>query len=217
MSGGPDRIAERLFRGRAAGAAIWGAVAVASAIELLPWSPGRLLSVALALAFLTLLLAGWFRHASPSNARERIAALVFSVACDTALLVGVAASSGKPELSWFAGASVTASVAWHAWLLARIAHVDEESSVVSARSMTRLREALGIARARAESLHLLAEESGRPELLRHDLEVLIRQIDECQHALRPAAPTAARLADFSGRTRRSAARTWLNESTPPRS
>ncbi len=227
--GVPQDVADQLVRGRIAVAAGSAIVAFGAALFRGGWRTSPLLVGALVLALSTVAFAVSTRHFRPRARRGRSAAIVVLLAIDALVLFVVASAAGGAGIAALLAVLLVASLVVHVRALVRIAAAppaapasgafppqavpmvtaEAEADAVGARA----RELAGIVRARAEALRLAAEEAGVGELLGHDLDVLVRQAEECQRVLRDLEQAlAARLAPTARLPPRVAA-----DDAPPRS
>jgi hypothetical protein len=195
------RVADRLLRGRIAVAASCAVVGLAGAFGIVPWRAAPLLVAALLIAVTSLAFAVTSRRLERGDRQRDAAIVVILLSSDAVALLGVAASAGGPGLALLLAAIAVGSIFVHAVALVRVAtapppaarapprdeaigSVEQELLVELVAAGARAREAAGIVRARAEALRLSVAESGASDVVLHDLEVLVRQAEECQRLLR---------------------------------
>jgi hypothetical protein len=197
-----------------------GVVGLCAAMGWPPWPAATFLVDALLVALVTLCFAIGNHHRAPASIAARVILLSLLLAVDATIVVSLAAGATVGLRSVLA-VELAASVLLHVRALARVLGARDVAAAsgpaVAALATAvgaRGREAIGIVRARAESLRLAAEEAGVTAQLGHDLEVLVRQAEECQRALREIDDA---LEARSARSARLPARPWPSESTPLRS
>lgn len=242
-------VADGLVRGRIGVAAGGAVVGLASVLGWPPWPAAPLLIGALLFSAATLAFAIAAHHVPPAATTVRIVMVALLLGFDAAVFVGMAAVAQERAITTLLILPLSVSLLLHVRALTCIAAPrscrppSEGTPMVEAKPVPELspvtalaeaigsqaREAIGIVRARAEALRLAAEEAGVGELLGHDLDVLVRQAEECQRVLRELEQAldrhlrgAARLPGRAAALRRIAGGApsgdeWPSESTPLRS
>jgi len=212
--------ADSLVRGRMGVAAGCAVVGLGPALGWPPWPPATLLVAALLFALVTLCFAVANHHRAPRSIVARVVLLSLLLAVDATIVVA-SALPAAPILQVLLGFALAVLLTLHVRALARIlagrpatpADPTLRADALN-EAWVRSREAIGIVRARAESLRLSAEEAGVGGLLAHDLDVLVRQAEECQRTLARLPPRGAPGRRATGETNRDE---WPSESTPLRS
>lgn len=237
--GVPQSVTDDLVRGRVAVAAGCAIAGLAAAAGWPPWPASPLLIAALLLALVTLAFAVATHHLPAAALPARVVLIAVLPVFDACVLAGAAGAAGSRGATALLALLLAALLALQARAQLRVLArrtakataakpPGEEAELATLADAIggRVREAIGIARARAEALRLAVDESGAGEVLGHDLDVLVRQVDECQRALRelehavalrqrgaarlppPAPPPPEGATDRDG---------WPSESTPLRS